>query len=325
MDIEKALNLFIAVTVFGLVLSVWCICVFMWLGQYLSRVRKIQLRLGLGQAETAETKIMTLWRDARRAEENLTSADKLTLKERLRKTAHDAGWHTPAQIVLSGVLGAAVLAFVIGFILTGSTLVGLAVFTAVIVIFWTYTKGQINRRKGLFEKQLVEALGIASRSLRAGHPLVGAFQLVSEQIGEPLGSVFNKICQEQSLGLDLNDSIRKVARLTDNLELKLFSTAVAIQLHSGGNLADLMDTLTLITRQRTRLNRKVRVLTAQSRFSAKILVGLPVLLFFFLNAINPQYMAPLYNTTAGKYMLAAIIFSCLLGSWIMKRLSVLRI
>ena len=126
------------------------------------------------------------------------------------------------------------------------------------------------------------------------------------------------------MGLDLRDSIRKVAKTTRNSELKLFATAVSIQFQSGGNLADLMDSLASVIRDRMRLNRRVRVITAQTQFSKCILIGLPIVLFFSLNLISPTYMEPFYTTTAGRYMLVIAVSSVLLGTWVMNRISVLR-
>lgn len=326
MNAERMLNIIILATVFGLVFSIWCSCVFLWLGRYSARLRRIQRRLGIVGREDDESKIIRLWRDTQHGDERLelAVADRLTFQEQLRRITNDAGWHTPMQIVILGVIGIAILAFVATCILGGGVLMGLGMFVIVIMAFCSYTRRRIAKRAALFEGQLVDALGIAARSLRAGHPLGGAFQLISEGIGEPLGSVFYRICQEQAFGSNMRDSIRKVARATANSELKLFATAVAIQLKSGGNLADLMDSLASVVRARMRLNRKVRVLTAQTRFSETVLIILPVLLFFLLNIVSPDYMKVFYTTTAGKYLLVAAILSVLFGSWMMKRLSVFR-
>jgi tight adherence protein B len=170
----------------------------------------------------------------------------------------------------------------------------------------------------------VDGLGIAARALRAGHPLMGAFQLISEEIDEPLGDIFYRICQEQMLGSDLKDSIHKVAKSTYNPELKLFATSVGIQLQSGGNLADLMDSLAEIIRARMRLNRRVRVMTSQTQFSKNLLIALPIIVFFVLNILNPEYAEPLYTTTVGRIMMAATAVSIFFGAWVMKRLTVLR-
>ncbi|RPJ37217.1 MAG: hypothetical protein EHM35_06780, partial [Planctomycetaceae bacterium] len=183
---------------------------------------------------------------------------------------------------------------------------------------------RIAARVSLFERQFVDSLGIAARALRAGHPLIGAFQLIAEEVGDPLGSIFGEVCQEQSLGLDLQDSIQRVAANCDNVDLKLFATAVGIQMNSGGNLAELMDTLASVMRSRMRLHRRVRVLTAQTQLSKRILVALPFLLFIILNIVAPTYMQIFYKEWTGRYMLVATVVSVLFGVWLMRRLSVLR-
>jgi tight adherence protein B len=323
MDPRSIINIIVAVAVFGLVFSVWGICVFLWVGKYLLRLQTVQKRLGIARKETDESRTLRLWREMQiqRDTERLGLPRKQTFWARLKRFGHDAGWHSPIQSVFLGVFGVATLAFVVTWVAGGGILLGFGGGAAVIVAFLSYMRRRISKQTALFERQFVDALGIAARALRAGHPLVGAFQLVSEEIGEPLGTTFFQVCQEQSLGSDLKDSLRKVVRTSNNPELRLFSTAVAIQLESGGNLADLMDSLAAIIRARMKLHRRVRVLTAQTQFSKRILIALPVVLFFALNLLRPDYMRPLYTTSAGKYMLAVAIFGVLLGTYIMNRLS----
>jgi tight adherence protein B len=170
----------------------------------------------------------------------------------------------------------------------------------------------------------VDSLGIAARALRAGHPLVGAFQLVAQEVGDPLAKIFGEICQEQALGLDLEGSIRRVADASHNADLKLFATAVSIQLSSGGNLAELMDTLANVMRSRIRLHRRVRVLTAQTNTSTRILIILPIALFTILNIIAPEYMELFYTTRPGWYLLTGTVVSVLFGMWLMAKMSVIR-
>lgn len=326
MKAELILNIVILVTVFALVFSLWSFCVFVWLGKYLSRLKSIQKRLGLIKSETAEeSKMMRLWRDTlHERTADLVPTKTSAINEKLKRVINDAGWHVHHHTILLGLVGASFLVGIFAYVLTANPLAAVAGVLIVVAGFVSYTQRKINKRADLFENQLVDALGIAARSLRAGHPLVGSFQLIAEEVKAPLGNVFNRICQEQSLGLDMKDSIRAVANETSNPELRLFATAVAIQLHTGGNLADLMDILQGVIRARIRLTKRVRVLTAQTNFSAKILIGMPIVLFFLLNIMSPKYMYPLYHTTAGKYILAATIISVLLGWWIMKRLSVIR-
>jgi tight adherence protein B len=324
MSPAELINIVIIVTVFGLVLSIWCICVFLWLGQYLSRLKAIQKRLGIVRRESGETKTLRLWREIQEESETAFKEEKLSLNERLEALRKDVGWHAPIHMVFLGVFGLATLGFVIVYVLSGSLLIGLAAPIAVIIAFTSYTSFRLRKREEVFERQLLDALGIASRALRAGHPLVGAFQLVSEEINDPLGGLFYRICKEQELGLELKDSIYKVARLSRNAEMKLLATAVVIQFQSGGNFADLMDSLSSVIRSRIRLNRRIRVLTAQTQFSKKVLIALPIILFFVLNYLNPKYMEPLYTTPIGKYMLVIMLISILLGSWLMNKMSVIR-
>jgi len=324
MSPEKALNIFVLIIVFILVFSVWCLCVFVWLRQYQIRLKNIQKRIGLVTKDTEEAKILRLWRDTRHTDDKMKAPKKSVFQERLIKIANDAGWSTSLQVVALGVGGFAILSLVITYILSQSIVLGLGMAMAVVVIFWANTKRRISKLATLFERQFVDALGIAARSLRAGHPLVGAFQLISNEIPEPVGKVFYNICQEQSLGLDMKDSLRKVALLTANKEMKLFATAVAIQLQSGGNLADLMDSLAAVIHARIKLNQRIRILTAQTVLSIRILMALPLVIFFVINILNPEYMDPFYNTTVGQYMLFVAIMLVFVGYLVMKRISVLR-
>ena len=312
------------IAVFGLVFSVWGICLFLWLGRYLVRLQSVQKRLGIVKKETEESQTLRLWRETKQEARNVISPGKLTLGERLESLKSAAGWHAPVQTVVLGVFGTAILAFVVTYMLGGGILLGLGTSFAIVVAFWCYTRSCITKREALFERQLVDALGICARALRAGLPLLGSFQLISEEIDEPLGDIFFRICHEQLLGLDMKDSIRSVAKTVYNPELTLFATAVAIQLQSGGNLADLMDSLASVIRARMRLNRRIRVLTAQTQFSKRVLIALPIILFFLLAVVNPQYMEMFYQTTTGKYMLVAMVSMVLSGAWVMNRLAVLR-
>ncbi len=321
---ENLVNIIIMAAVFGLVFSVWCICIFLWLGQYISRLQSVQKRLGLAKKETDESQTLRLWRQTRQEAAEVGLAVRLTWAERMERLRQATGWRAPVQTVILGITGATVMGFVITYLLGFGPLLAAGVSATIVVVFWAYTKSCISKYSALFEQQLVDALGISARALRAGLPLMGSFQLISEEIDDPIGSIFFQICHEQLLGLDMKDSIRKVAKTVPSAELKLFATSIAIQLQSGGNLADLMDSLASVIRARMRLNRRVRVLTAQTQFSKRILIAMPILLFLLLNVLSPEYMQTFYTTTAGRYMLAAMVSIVLFGAWVMNRMAVLR-
>ena len=324
MDLERIINIILIVSIFGLVFSVWCICIFIWLGQYLIRLQSVQKRLGIIKKETEETQTLRLWRENKKDTGNIVLPGKLTFEERMEVLKNSAGWRVPAHTMILRVIGVSIFAFILTYLAGGGILLSLGMFGTVVIVFWSYTKMCISKRSALFERQLIDALGISARALRAGLPLLGSFQLISEEIDKPVGDIFFRICNEQLLGLDMKDSIRKVARNVYNPELKLFATAIAIQLQSGGNLADLMDSLASVIRVRMRLNRRVRVLTSQTQFSKRVLIALPIILFLLLNFISPQYMEIFYTTTSGKYMLAIMALMVLFGTWVMNRLAILR-
>jgi len=324
MNQQQLINIIAMMAVFGLVFSVWCICIFLWFGKYISRLQSVQKRLGIVNKETEETHTLRLWRETQQNTGNAFLAEKLTLQERLEQLRRSAGWPMPAHIAILGVIGAAILGFIVVYLMGGRVTLAVAAPIVIVIGFGSYTRHSIEQNAALLERQLVDALGIAARALRAGHPLLGAFQLISEEIDEPLKDIFLRICQEQMLGLDLKESIQKVAQSSYNSELKFFATAVAIQLQSGGNLADLMDSLASVIRARIRLNRRVRVMTAQTQFSKRLLIALPLIMFFIVDFANPQYMIPLYTTAIGRLMLIMTASSILFGAWVMNRMCILR-
>lgn len=324
MNRQELLNTILMSAVFVLVFSAWSICVVLWVVQYARRQQQLRKRLGAGGPEVQRSQALQLWRAEREGRRRPSQARKETLSERLERLRLDAGWKAPAPLVLLGVVIAAGLALAATYALGYGVWLAVGVAVAILTIFWVMTKKRIMAHVALFERQFVDSLGIAARALRAGHPLVGAFQLVAQEVGNPIGKIFGEICQEQALGLDLEGSIRRVADTSRNADLKLFATAVRIQLNSGGNLAELMDTLANVMRSRIRLHRRVRVLTAQTNMSKRILIGLPILLFVILNIIAADYMTLFYTTWSGRCLLAGTVASVLLGAWLMEKLSVIR-
>ena len=324
MEIERLINIFVIVYIFVLFFSIWCICIFLWLGQYLIRIKSVQKRLGILKKESEESKTFRLWREDKQISGDVVLPGKLSFDEKMEALKNAAGWSSPAHLVILRIIGATLLVMIISYLITRNLIIAFGVSGGMVILFWSVTKMSIARQAERFERQLVDALGICARALRAGLPLLGSFQLISEEIDKPVGDIFFRICHEQLLGLDMKDSIRKVARNVYNQEMKLFATAVAIQLQSGGNLADLMDSLGSVIRARMRLNRRVRVLTSQTQLSKRVLIAVPIFLFLLLNIISPEYMEVFYTTTTGKYLLAIMVAMVLFGVWVMNRLSILR-
>jgi tight adherence protein B len=319
---NSTINLIVSVTVFGLVLSVWCIGVFLWLGRYLMKIEGIRRRLGLTSEVDEDPETLRLWRDLQmQREPQKISVDKIGIKKRFKFWVDDAGWKVPFRVVVLIVCCLSFLAFIFAYTVFNGIWLGICGAFAVFFAFMQYTQRRTMQRINLFERQLLDAMGVAARSLRAGHPLVGAFQLIAEEIREPVGVIFRNIHHQQAFGSDLREALKNAAKETRNTEFKLFSTAVTVQMQSGGNLADLMDTLSSVIRARIWLNKRIRVLTAEVQFSKMILIAMPILLFFALNAIDPEYMKPLFTTSIGKLLMLIMFINLILGSWLMNKLA----
>ncbi len=324
MNVQDLINTILLGSLFVLVFSAWTICVLLWMVQYARRRKQVQKRIGLGDRGIERSEVLQLWRDERQARPIFAETKRETLGERLERLREEASWKLPAPVMILLVFAVAGLVCTATAMLGYGLWLGVASGLVVLMVFRWRTHQRITSRLGQFERQFVDSLRIAARALRAGHPLVGAFQSISEEIGEPMGSIFGEICQEQALGLDIQESMRRMANTTRNADLKLFATAVNIQMTTGGNLAELMDSLASVMRSRMKLNRRVRVLTASTQMNKHTLIAIPILLFLALNIMSPEYMVVFYNTWLGRTMLAGTVLSVLFGAWLMGRLSVLR-
>lgn len=321
-NLPNPLELIVAGAVFGLVMTVLFILVMLRSMRRSARTRRIEQRLGTGDRSGGQTRVLRLWHEGREA---TTTVSVYTWRQRftrrMEQIYRDVGWEVPMVTVILGLLGAAAMVSVLVLVIFDNVLLAPVAGAAVIVLFWMYLQRRIVRRATLFERQLVDALQLAARSLRAGHPLVGAFRLIAEDLDDPISSLFAGICQQQQMGLSLERALDAAGAESSSNDMRLFATSVTIQLRSGGNLADMMDRLAFVMRERIRLSRRIRVLTAQTQFSKNILLGLPFLLFVLLNTVNPGYMQILYDTSTGKLLLAMAAAGLVLGAWMMNRLS----
>jgi tight adherence protein B len=171
-----------------------------------------------------------------------------------------------------------------------------------------------ERRSRLLSAQLPEALDMISRSLRAGHALGSAFQLVASEMPEPISVEFARAREEQHLGMSLARAVREMAaRSPSNADLKIFAVSTVIQAETGGNLAEILDGIGRTVRERFQLHGKVRSLTAEARLSAWFVALMPLLLAGILMAMQPDYMTRLVDTAMGRSILAFGTASWLAG------------
>jgi tight adherence protein B len=141
--------------------------------------------------------------------------------------------------------------------------------------------------------------------MRSGHSLIAGFQMVGEELSDPIGTEFNVVAEEVRLGLELRDALGNLMRRIDNENLAYLTTAVLIQRQTGGNLAELLDRLSTLLRERSQFKGRVRALTAQGRGAATFLALWLPFIICFVWMMAPDYLRPLFENRWGHYTLAA--------------------
>lgn len=177
----------------------------------------------------------------------------------------------------------------------------------------------------LIEKQMPEAMELLARSLRAGHALPSSIELAAKEIPHPLGTELKIVYEEQRLGLGLNAALKRLGERVDSQDLQYFITAVMLQSETGGNLAEVMENLGSLIRQRLKLKGKIQALTAEGRFSALILTLLPFVVFAALTVLSRNYLDTLFTDPAGKYFIGIGLLNIILGILWMQRIIRIRV
>jgi tight adherence protein B len=182
-------------------------------------------------------------------------------------------------------------------------------------------RNMARRRTRRFEEQLPEGLELLTRSLRAGHGLGSGFHMVGEEMGDPIGTEFGLVAEEVRFGLDMRDALDNLTRRVDNQDLPYFTTAVLIQRQTGGNLAELLDKLSMLLRERAQFYGKVRALTAQGRGAAAFLACWLPLISAVVWFTSPTYLEPLFENRWGHAVIAAAVVTDIAGYLIARRIA----
>jgi tight adherence protein B len=182
-----------------------------------------------------------------------------------------------------------------------------------------------SRRMARFERQLPEALELVSRALRAGHAFSVGLKLVGDEAADPIGIEFRRVFDEVSMGVALPQALQNMTDRLNCVDLRFFVTSVLVQRETGGNLAEIIDSLAGIIRKRFELLLKVRALSAEGRFSAIILCALPLVVGGVLFKVNPEYMLTLFTDPMGQNMVMVGSFLMVTGAIIMKRMVAIKV
>lgn len=218
-------------------------------------------------------------------------------------------------MLVSGALAAAAIGFLL---VNAAVALGMAALIFLLVPTWLSSKAE--KRSALFNEQLGDTLQLMSASMRAGYGLLQAIDAVAEEAPSPTAEEFQRIKIETHLGRDLNDSLKAVAERVNSEDFRWVAEAIEIHRQIGGDLAEILDAVNETIRDRNRIRRRIKSLSAEGRISAVILSLIPIVLIFVIAIINPAYIGELPETGLGQGLIVGGIVAWIISVFWMRRI-----
>jgi tight adherence protein B len=197
---------------------------------------------------------------------------------------------------------------------------GLIVGAAASLLPYLYVRRVRNARMYKFEEQFPESIDLIGRALRAGHALPTGLSMVADEMPAPVGAEFRTLYDEQNFGLTLPEALRNFAARVPVLDARFFVTAVMTQREAGGNLAEVLDNLASVIRDRFKVKRQIRVISAHGRITGWILAGLPPSVAAAAFVLSPSHLQTLLGDPLGIRMIETAIGMQLLGTLIIRKI-----
>jgi len=309
------LSLVVGALVVGMILALF----FAFAGKKDGRASE-RLDILVGRKERKDSSADMLLKQALHEVDKKTLLDKITPKMfNLTEMIEQAD----ANVKPSVLFGIGLVAAFVGGVASGwmvniyvAPIVALTCFSAPFV--WLSFKRKM--RLGKFAKQLPEGMELIARALRAGHSLAAGLHVVSEESPLPISKEFGRVYEEQNLGISLEEALKSLCKRVPNLDLKFFVTSVIIQRQTGGDLAEILDRIGHVIRERIKILGQVKALTAEGRLSGIVLIALPIGLFFMMLWMKPDYIEILWKDPLGIKMSIGAIILMLLGSYSIKKI-----
>jgi tight adherence protein B len=177
-----------------------------------------------------------------------------------------------------------------------------------------------NRRIKRFQKQLPDALDLIARALKAGHAFTSGLKLAADELKDPIGTEFKETIDEINFGLSVSDALKNLTERVDCPDLRFFAVSVILQRETGGNLAEIMESLSSLIRKRFKFEGKVKILSSEGRFSAAVLLILPIVIGVLVQLLNPDYMEILYQEPSGRISIVVALISMAFGFLVIRRM-----
>jgi tight adherence protein B len=177
-----------------------------------------------------------------------------------------------------------------------------------------------QKRFEKIEELFPEAIDTLARAVRAGHAFTTALEMISNEISEPLASEFRKLYEEQKFGMPVRDALMNLTQRVPLVDVKFFVTAVMLQRETGGNLAEILDNLSYVIRERFKIQRQVRVHTAQGRLTMALLMAMPPTVVAILLVFSPEFVKPLFYDPIGHILLVVAITLQTVGYFVIRKI-----
>jgi tight adherence protein B len=213
-----------------------------------------------------------------------------------------------------------VLAFIVYAVANKNVL--FAWFGLLLGFFLPYSFASYRRTKRFdeFEELFPQAIDTLARAVRAGHAFTTALEMISDEVSEPVATEFRKLFEEQKFGLPVREALSNLVDRVPLVDVKFFVTAVMLQRETGGNLAEILDNLSYVIRERFKIMRQVRVYTAQGRLTMLLLMGMPPIIVMGMMFMNPSFIKPLFSDPIGHFMLVVGIALQTVGYFVIRKI-----
>jgi tight adherence protein B len=226
-------------------------------------------------------------------------------------------------LLLAGLL--ALLGFLVGAVGHANPIImlGGAAAGGFLPIFYLTLKKK--QRIEQFQRQFPDALELVARALRAGHAFLVGMRMVGEEFHDPIGTEFTRAVDEIGLGMDVPESLKNLAERVESLDMKFFVTSLIVQRETGGNLAEIIESISQLIRKRFELQGRIKALSAEGRLSAYVLFGLPLVIALAIYLLNPGYMALLWTDPMGRTMVTGGLVMMVIGLVVTKQMIAIKV
>jgi tight adherence protein B len=293
------------------------------------RNRRVRERLNALTAENApeEEIFYPILRDDKLSEIPTINRilSKFRFSQKLQRLIDQAGLPMRAGALVLGMLSLAGVMFLLAQNLLHNQLLTLVAAFVGGILPYLYVRRRRRKRKEEIDALLPEAVDLITNALKSGFSLETALRMAAREIPDPLGIELGIAFEEQNLGVSLTDAFSNLGDRVQSEDLSLFITALLIHKKTGGNLAEVLEKIGNTIRERFRLEREVKIFTAQGRLSGFILVLLPLVVAIAIWVFNPEYLKILWMEKVGKYLVGIAVIMQLLGIWVINRIVNIRI